>query len=72
LPNVSIIDYTYERSVEDKVIHMKLLFERRIPVTPEMEKMIREYFIEQSRNGKVQEPGVSAVIWWRAHESFIS
>lgn len=72
LPNVSIIDYTYERSVEDKVSHIKLLFERRIQVTPEIEKTIRDYFIEHSRNSKVRELGVSAVIWWRAHESLLS
>lgn len=70
-PNVSIIEYTYERSVEDKVMHIKSLFERRIPVTQEMENTIREYFIELSENGKVKEPGMSAVICWRAHESCI-
>ncbi len=66
MPDVSIIEYTYERSVEDKVMHIKSLFERRTPVTPEMEKTIREYFIELSDNGMVQEPGMSAVICWQA------
>ena len=68
LPNVTIIDYSYERSVEDKVSHIKMLFQRRTTVTPEIEETIRDYFTAQSRNGKVLEPGVSAVIWWRAEK----
>ena len=68
LPNVSIVNYTSERSVENKVSHIKLCFERRIPVTPEIEKAIREHFLAQSKNGRVQEPGQAAMIWWRAHE----
>jgi len=67
LPNVSIINYASERSVEDKVRHIKLCFERRIHVTQDMEKMIQEYFEAKSRNGMIQEPGQAAVIWWRAH-----
>lgn len=68
LPNVSIVNYTSERSVENKVNHIKLCFERRISVTPEIEKAIREHFHAQSRDGRVQEPGQAAVIWWKAPE----
>lgn len=67
LPNVSIVNYTSERSVDDKVRHLKLCFERRIPVTPDIEKIIREYFTAKSENDTIKEPGQAAVIWWRAH-----
>ena len=69
LPNVSIVNYTSERSVDDKVRHLKLCFERRIPVTPDIEKIIREYFTAKSENDTIKEPGQAAVIWWRAHEA---
>ena len=68
LPNVSIVNYTSERSVEDKVNHIKLCFGRRISVTPEIENTIREYFIAKSENDKIREPGQAVVIWWRAQE----
>ena len=69
LPNVSIVNYASERSVEDKVRHIKLCFERRIHVTHDMEKMIREYFAAKSKNDMIEESGQAAVIWWRSPEA---
>lgn len=67
-PNVNIINYTSERSVENKIRHRKLFFEKYIEVTPDIEQMIRDHVLVRSEGGKYKEEGRAAVIWWSVRE----
>jgi cyclopropane fatty-acyl-phospholipid synthase-like methyltransferase len=64
-PNVEIIEYTTERTVESKIQHRKLFYSKFIEVTPEIENIIREFVISRSENGIYREKGKAAVIWWK-------
>lgn len=67
-PNVKIISYISERSVENKIRHRKLFFQRYIEVTPNIERIIRDHVLEYSKDGKYREEGRAAVVWWNVHE----
>ncbi|MBF7082454.1 class I SAM-dependent methyltransferase [Desulfallas sp. Bu1-1] len=67
-PNVDIIYYTSERSVENEIMHKKLFFEKYREVTSEIEQMIRDYVLTKAEGEKYREKGRAAVIWWNVQE----
>jgi SAM-dependent methyltransferase len=62
--NVSIIHYTSERALENKVRHRTFFFQRYRELVPDEKQLIRDHYSAQARNGHVQETARSAVIWW--------
>lgn len=68
-PNVDIIHYDSERSIENKIRHRKLFFEKYIEVTPDIEQMIKDHVLAKSKGGKYREEGRAAVIWWNVQET---
>jgi SAM-dependent methyltransferase len=67
--NVDIIHYDSERSIENKIRHRKLFFEKYIEVTPDIEQMIENHVLAKSKGGKYREEGRAAVIWWNVQET---
>lgn len=68
LPNVKIISYVSERSVENKIRHRKLFFQKYIEITPVIEDIIKNHVLEYSKDGRYKEEGKAAVIWWNVYE----
>lgn len=68
LPNVSIVTYNFERSVEGEIRHRKFFFEKCIEVTPDIEQIIRDHVLSISKGGKYRKKSRAAVIWWNTKE----
>jgi len=67
-PNVRIIDYISERSVDNMITMKKIFFDKYTEVTPEIEKVIEEHVLENSDGVKCRKEGKAAVIWWNVHD----
>ncbi|MEW9079230.1 class I SAM-dependent methyltransferase [Terrisporobacter glycolicus] len=64
-PNVTMIDYRCERSIEDEISCQKIMTEEYDEkVTPEIEEKIREAVEKNAIDGKCLVSSKSAVIWW--------
>ncbi len=63
-PNVRMIRYTSERSLETAIRYRTLLYTKYVEMTPEIEEKIKQHVLAQAVDGKCQRESTSAVIWW--------
>ena len=63
-PNVKIIRYAGERSVESEIRHKTLLYSKYLEMTPAIEEIIKKNIMATAVQGKCRKESVSAVIWW--------
>ena len=68
-PNVSIIDYRCERTVEDEIECRKIIYEQYYgDLTPTAEEQIKKEIIAKSKDNKCLISSRSAIIWWNPKE----
>ena len=68
-PNVSIIDYRCERTVDDEIECRKIIYEQYYgDLTPEAEEQIKKEIIAKSKDNKCLISSRSAIIWWNPKE----
>ena len=68
-PNVSIIDYRCERTVEDEIECRKIIYEQYYgDLTPAAEEQIKKEIIAKSKDNKCLISSRSAIIWWNPKE----
>ncbi|MEA1865361.1 MAG: class I SAM-dependent methyltransferase [Euryarchaeota archaeon] len=68
LPNVRMITYISERSVDNMITMKRIFFEKYTDVTPDVERIITEHVLKNSDGGICRNEGRAAVIWWDACE----
>lgn len=68
LPNVRMITYISERSVDNMITMKRIFFDKYTEVTPDVERMITEHVLKNSVDGICRNEGRAAVIWWDACE----
>ncbi|TVM14494.1 SAM-dependent methyltransferase [Oceanidesulfovibrio indonesiensis] len=66
LPEVRIVDYRTERSVESKTRQQKLFYTKYAKLTPKVEKLIEEKVKTSSESGMVQESCKASVVFWQS------
>ena len=66
LPNVRMITYISERSVDNMITMKRIFFDKYTEVTPDVERIIEEHVLENSDGGICRNEGRAAVIWWDA------
>ena len=68
-PNVSIIDYRCERTVEDEIECRKIIYEQYYgDLTTAAEEQIKKEIIAKSKDNKCLISSRSAIIWWNPKE----
>ena len=66
LPNVRMINYISERSVDNMMAMKRIFFDKYTEVTPDVERIIEEHVLNNSDGGICRNEGRAAVIWWDA------
>jgi SAM-dependent methyltransferase len=66
LPNVRMITYISERSVDNMITMKRIFFDKYTEVTPDVERIIEEHVLKNSDGGICRNEGRAAVIWWDA------
>ncbi len=66
LPEVRIVDYHTERSVESKTRQQKLFYAKYANLTPEVERLIEEKVAASGKSGTVHETCKASVVFWRS------
>lgn len=66
LPEVRIVDYRTERSVESKIRQQKLFYAKYTAMTPAVEKLIEDAMRNAGESGMVQEYCKASVVFWNA------
>ena len=68
-PNVSIIDYRCERTVDDEIECRKIIYEQYYgDLTPAAEEQIKKEIIAKSKDNICLISSRSAIIWWNPKE----
>lgn len=68
-PNVSIINYQCERTVEDEIQCRKIIYEQyEQDMTAEAEEKIRQEVLAKAKDGMCLISSRSAVIWWNPQD----
>ncbi len=70
LPSVRIINYRIVRTPEKWIKSRELCFDRYTKLTPDKKRMIRDYILNNSEDGKFKTDAQAAVIWWHAQEDW--
>lgn len=66
-PEVRIISYQTERSVESKIRQQKLFYAKYTTLTPEKEAHIENAVQSSEKNGLVRESCKASVVFWKPH-----
>lgn len=68
-PNVSVIDYRYERTVEDEIECRKIIYEQYYgDLTTDSEEQIKKDIIAKAKDNKCLISSWAAIIWWNPKE----
>ncbi|WP_456156238.1 class I SAM-dependent methyltransferase [Veillonella sp.] len=68
-PNVSIIDYRCERTVEDEIECRKIIYEQYYgDLTADAEEQIKKDIIAKAKDNKCLSSSRAAIIWWNPKE----
>lgn len=68
-PNVSIIDYRCERTVEDEIECRKIIYEHYYgDLTADTEEQIKKDIIAKAKDNKCLISSRAAIIWWNPKE----
>ncbi|MFW5791927.1 MAG: hypothetical protein ACOCVU_04635, partial [Desulfohalobiaceae bacterium] len=65
LPEVRIVDYRTERSVESKIRQQKLFYAKYATLTPETEQLIEGTVKAAGEEGLVRESCRASVVFWK-------
>ena len=65
LVSVGYFDYTFERNLEEQIRNVASFIGRFYEVDAVLEKRIKDYLLEISKDGRYREENKAAVMWWQ-------